>query len=208
MKTLDKGQDKIKKIADGIKSEVLEPAKKQAEEIIDEANQKAELIIKNAERQAQKIIENAKQSIEHERNVFHSSLTQSSKQTLESLRQSIEQRLFNDELESIVAKQTSDPNVIANLIAAVVKAIENEGLSADISAIIPKGVSTQQVNQLLAQEVLDKLQGKSVSVGDFAGGAQVRLLDKKLTLDITDETLVEYLRNYVRKDFRKLIFAG
>lgn len=208
MKTLDKGQDKIKKIADGIRQEVLEPAKKQGEEIVEEANKKAAEIVKNAEKQARQLIDNAKQAIDHERNVFHSSLTQSAKQTIESLKQSIEQKLFNDQLESIVVKQMADPKIIANLITTIVKVIEKEGMSANISAVIPKEVTPQQVNQLLAQDIVQKLQGQGVTVGAFSGGAQVRLVDKQLTLDITDETLVEYLRNYVRKDFRKFIFAG
>ena len=101
----------------------------------------------------------------------------------------------------------ADPQLIANLISSLVKAVEQEGLSTDISALIPKGVSPQQVNQLLGQEILKKIKDNSVSIGGFAGGAQVKLIDKRLTLDISDQTLVEYLRNYVRKDFRKLIFA-
>lgn len=207
MKTLDKGQDKIKKISDGIRLEVLEPAKTEAEKIIQQANEKADEIVKGAEKQAQKLIENAKQTIQHERNVFHSSLTQSAKQTLESLKQSIEQKLFNDQLSVLVAKETADPQVVANLITTLVKAIEKEGLSTDISAVIPKGVSSEQICQLLGQEILNQLKGNSVAVGTFDGGAQVKLLDKQLTLDVSDQTLVEYLRSYVRKDFRKLIFV-
>lgn len=208
MKTLDKGQDKIKKIADGIRLEVLEPAKIQSEKIIEEANHKAAAIIKGAENQAQKLIDNAKQTIEHERNVFQSSLTQSAKQTIETLKQSIEQKLFNDQLEDLVAKQMADPKIIADLIVAIVHAIEKEGVAVDLTAVIPKGVSPQQVNQLLAQDILQKLTGNGVAVGSFGGGAQVKLVGKQLTLDMTDETLVEYLRSYVRKDFRKLIFAS
>lgn len=207
MKTLDKGHDKIKKIADGIRQEVLEPAKMEAEKILQNAEKKADEIIKNAENHARKLIEDAKVAIEHERNVFHSSLTQSAKQTIETLKQNIEQKLFNEQLESVVAKQMDDPKVIANLITTIIKAIEKEGISANISAVIPKEVSVQQLNQLLGQEILHKLQGQSVAVGSFSGGAQVKLIDKQLTLDITEDTIVEYLRNYVRKDFRKLIFA-
>ena len=206
MKTLDKGQDKVKKIADRIREEVLEPSRKESEEIIKNAKQKADEIIENAEKKAQELLENAKQAIQHERNVFYSSLSQSSKQTIESLKQSIEKKLFNDQLESLVKAHTSDPQVLAKLIKTIIDAIEKEGLSTEISAVIPKGVSVKEVNQLLGQEIINKLQGGSVEVGEFAGGAKVKLMDKQLTLDISDQTLVEYLRNYVRKDFRKLIF--
>lgn len=208
MKTLDKGHDKIRKISEGIKNEVLEPARREAEKIIDEAKQKAELTIKEAEEHAQKIIESAKTSIEHERNVFHSSLSQSAKQTLESLRQSIENKLFNQHLEELVASQSADPKLIANLISAIVSAIQKDGLAKHIDVLVPKCTSSKEINQLLGQEILNSLKGGSVSVGEFSGGAQVKLLDKQLTLDITDKTLADYLRHYARKDFRKLIFAN
>lgn len=175
MKTLDKGQDKIRKISDGIRLEVLQPAREEAERIIEEANAKAEAIVKAAEKKAQKLLEDAKVAIDHERNVFHSSLAQSSKQTLEALKQSIEGKLFNEELEAVVAQQTSDPKIVAGLITAIVNAVDREGLSTDISAVIPKGITPQQVNQLLTQEVLKKLKDNSVSVGAFAGGAQIKL---------------------------------
>jgi V/A-type H+-transporting ATPase subunit E len=208
MKTLDKGQDKIKKIAESIKQEVLEPAHKESEKIIEEAQHKADEIIGNAEKQAQKLLESAKQSIEHERNVFHSSLSQSALQTLEHLRQNIETKLFNEQLEDTIVKHTSDPQIIADLITAIIEAIEREGLSTNLSAIVPKNVSPRQINQLLAKGILEKLQDQSVAVGNFAGGAQVKLVDKQLTLDVSDESLLEYLRSYLRKDFRKLVFAN
>lgn len=205
-KTLEKGEEKIQKICDALRREALEPSKEEAQSIIEDAKTRAKEIIKEAHEQADKVIENAKEAIERERNVFHSSLEQAGKQALEELRQSIEHKLFNDELQQILEGSTTDPKVVSKLIASLVQAIDKEGISTELSAIIPHTVSTKEVNNLIGTEILEKLKEKSVTIGEFGGGAQVKLHDKKMTIDITVDALMELLSNYVRKDFRKLLF--
>ncbi len=207
MKTLDKGQDKIKKICEALKNETLEPAKKQAEQIIEEARAQAAQIIADAKKQTEKLHLASKAELEQERKVFQLSLVQAAKQGLEALKQSIEHSLFNEELHSLLEKHMADPNVISKLISAIIHAIEKEGLATDLVALIPHTVPPKEVNRLLAEQFLKKLKGQSVTLGDFAGGAQVKLEGKKITVDISDTALQELLTQYLRKDFRKLIFA-
>ncbi len=207
MKSLEKGQDKIQKICDKLRHETLEPAKKEALEILEEARKKAEGIKEEAERHAAQLIKQAKGQIEQERNVFYSSLQQSAKQTVEGLRQEIEHRLFNEELQQVLERQLADPKIIADIINGIVKAIEKEGLATDISAVIPRIVSAEDVNALLLEGIRKRLQNKPLELGSFAGGAQVKLHGKKMTLDLSDQAIKELLANYVRKDFRKLIFS-
>lgn len=208
MKTLEKGQDKIKKICSVLRDETLEPAKKRAEEIINDGKRQAEEIIAEAEKQAAKIIADARAAVEQERNVFHSSLQQAAKQSVEALRQSIERKFFNEHLQTIVEKNASGPDLVAKLVNAIVKALEKEGLSTDLTALVPSTLSPKEVNELLLQDVLKALKEHSVAIGGFAAGAQVRLDNKKMTIDITEQALKELLSGYVvRKDFRKMIFA-
>lgn len=207
-KALEKSEDKIQKICDTIRKETLEPALAEAERITREAKAKAEQIIQDALKTAQKNIEEAKKEIEQQRNVFHSSLEQAGKQALREIKQAIEHTLFNPELQRIVQEKSADPELIAKLIAAIVESVEREGLSQDIAAIIPKRISSLEVNRLLGEKILDRLRGNKVLLGEFAGGAEVKLLDKKMTLDITDNSLIELLSNYVKKDFRKFLFQS
>ncbi len=207
MKSLEKGQDKIQKICDKIRRETIEPAKQESQAIIDEAKRKANEIIAVAEEHKNQIFKQAKVQIEQERNVFQSSLQQAAKQTVESLRQEIENKFFNEELESLLAKPMSDPKVIANIINGIVKSLDKEGLSTDISIVIPKIVSPDEVSGLLLDNVKKRLKEKPLEVGYFTGGAQVKLLGKRMTLDLTDQAIKETLSNYVRKDFRQLLFG-
>ena len=208
MKTLEKSQDKIQKISDQLRREILEPAHEEAKKIIENAKKKAAHINAEAEKQADELIHAGRKAIEQERNVFHSSLQQSFKQVIEALRQAVEHDLFNKQLYQMINQSAANPEVIANLIKAMIESIKQEGVSADLSAVIPKTASAQEINHLLGEHLLKRLQEKSVVLGDFNGGAKVKLIDKNLTIDISEETLVDLISRYIRKDFRKLIFGS
>jgi V/A-type H+-transporting ATPase subunit E len=208
MRSLEKGQDKIQKICDKLRRETLEPAEKEAQDIIEEARKKAEAMKAEAERHIEQMIKQARGQIEQERNVFHSALQQAAKQTVEGLRQEIEHKLFNEELQHVLEKQMGNPKIVAELINGIVRALEKEGLAIDLSAVIPRLVSPDDVNALLMDNVRNRLKNKALEVGGFAGGAQVKLHDKKMTIDLTDQAIRELLANYVRKDFRNLIFSS
>ncbi len=207
MTTLDKGQDRISRICDELRYETLEPAKLEAEKIIAEAIERAEQIIGEAKLHAKGIVEESRTTIEQERNVFNSSLAQASEQTLESLRQKIEHHFFNQYLHELIVKVSSAPQMISRLIDAIIQSIQKEGLSKDFTAVIPKTCSAEEISRCLTEEVLLQLEKNPMSLGDFEGGAQVKLHDKKLTLVMTDIELIEFLKLYVRKDLRKFIFA-
>lgn len=207
MKELEKGESQIQKICDMLRRETLEPALKEAEQIIEDANKRASELISKAEKDAVVLLERARKTREQEMRVFDSSLEQGVKLALESLRQSIESSLFNASLSNILERETADPKLIAKLIEAIVKAIERGGIGTDLTAIVPKAVSADEINRLIAEDILKKLKDKSVQIGDFSGGAKVKLHDRRMTIDVSDAALKELLADYVRKDFRKLIFA-
>ncbi len=206
MEKLDTGKDKIKKICEILKNETITPAKEEAQKILSVAEQEAHNIIRDAEAKAEQILQAAKSKMEKEKELFESSMQAACRQGLEALRQDIESKLFNSELSEWITKQTIDPKIGANLINALVSAVEKEGMSADFSALVPVSVPADQVNALLMKGILEKLKEKSVVVGEFVGGVQLKLHDRQLTLDLSDEALKELIGQYIRKDFRGFLF--
>jgi V/A-type H+-transporting ATPase subunit E len=206
MENLDTGKDKIKKICEILKNESLQPAKEEAQKILEVAEQEARNIIRDAEAKADSILQASKAKMAKERELFENSIQQAFHQGVESLRQEIENKLFNSGLAQWVNTQTADPQLAAQLITAIVNAIEKEGTSADLSALVPATVPAEKVNALLLQNILDKLREKSVVVGDFLGGVQLKLHDRNMTLDLSDAALKELIGRYVRKDFREILF--
>lgn len=207
MKTLDKGKDKIKKICEVLREETLEPAKKEGEEIIKEAQKRAEKIIAEAEAAAAKLHENAKEETQQNKNAFEASLSQAAKQSIETLKQSVEDHFFSKLLPQLIANGAGDPQLIALLLNAIVQALQKEGISANLTAIIPQKIDPQKVIQLLVGQAVQSLKEKPIELGQFTAGAKIKLVDKKMTIDISDEALKDLLANHVvRKEFRKMFF--
>jgi V/A-type H+-transporting ATPase subunit E len=207
MKTLEKGSDKIKKICEVLRVETLEPAKREADKIVDEAKARASQIVAEARVEAKQLHDAARESIERERTVFQSSLSQAGKQGIESIKQQIEELLFNREMDAMLSQGSSDPELIAKIISSLIAAVERDGIQADLAAVIPDTVPAEAVTVALGQGTVEKLRGKGLQFGSFRGGAQLKWHNKKLTIDMTDEALKELLSQYVRKDFRKLLFG-
>lgn len=206
MKSIDTGKDKVKKICEVLTKETLDPAKEEAKKIVGKAHVEAEKIVSEGKREAQRLLGEIKKKIQEERNVFQASINLACKKSLDTLRQEIEQSLFNTELNTFVEGKMQDPHVIAEIIAAIIKGIEKEGIDANLRAIIPGVVSAKAVNQELAKGILERLKSNSVEVGDIEGGALVKIMDKNLTIDMTDEALKTLLASFVREDFRSVIF--
>ena len=207
MRSLEKSHEKMQKICDQIRKDTIEPAKQEAEEMLSTARKRAEELIRAGEHQAAKLVEQAKKQIAQEQAVFRSSLEQAAKQTVETLRQEVEEKFFSEEISTLLSSPLRDPRVLADLINGLVHAIEKEGLSADFSVVIPKLVSADDITPLLLESVAKRLKEHPLQIGAFQGGIQVKLRDKKMVLDVSDSVLIAILADYVRADFRHCIFG-
>lgn len=207
MKGLETGKDKVKKICDVLKRETLEPAKQEAEEIVAAARRHADEILADAHKESKKMIENAHLQIEKQKLIFQASMTQACRQTLEVLKEKIEHKLFNPELAKLVSKPMQDPKLIAQLINAIVHALEKEGTQSDLSVVVSSAISARAVNELLASDVIQRLREKGVLLSSLGGGIEVKLLKDNITIDLSDETIKELVATYIRKDFREFIFG-
>lgn len=207
MTVKENGQDKIEKICDLLKREALEPAEQQGRRIIEDAKIEAQKIIANADSKADELIKEAMKKIANETAAGLVALQEAHKQAIESLKQDIERKLFSPTLHSFVIEGSNGPGEIAALIKALAEAVVKEGTSSDFAAVVSSKVHVGTLNQAIGQEILNRLRDKSVQIGEMAGGMQMKLIDKKVTLDISDQALVELLGRHLRKDFRDKIFA-
>lgn len=203
---LETGKDKIQKICDALRTETLAPAKQEAREIVENAHLQAQTITAEAKKTAHSLLEQVKKEIEEKKRVFEASLQLACRQGIEQLKQKIEQELFDRELVEIIHKSMADPKIIAELLSSFMQTMQEKGVEEDFVALIPKHISPRSINELLASKVLGRLAGRSVSVGDFDGGVQIRLKDSHITVDISDQVVRELIGRYIRRDFRDLVF--
>jgi V/A-type H+-transporting ATPase subunit E len=207
MKGLEMGSEKIQKICDALRKETLDPAKQEAREIVENAHVQAAEIIEVAKAKAAHLLESVEKEIEEKKKVFQASLNLACRQGLESLKQKIEQDLFRQELFSLVDREMKEPKLVAHIINKFLESLEKKGLEEEFVAAIPKEVSPREINELLAAKVLDRLQGKTVVAGDFNGGVQLHLKDRKITVDVSDAVVKELIGQYIRRDLRDLVFG-
>lgn len=202
------GKDKMQKIVEVLRKETLEPAMNEAKAIVEDAKEKAQEILDKAKAKSAKMIADTEKEIEKKETIFKASLNQGARQSIEWLKQEIQERLLNQNLLQLIQKSTSSPQIIADMITALVQAIRDEGLQTDLSSVIPSTVEASAVNELLGKEVLEQLKEKSVLVGSKKGGVEIKLHKENITLDLSDTALLELMTRYIRKDFERFFFAN
>lgn len=207
MKSLDTEKETIEKICDILTEETLQPAKAEAKRIILEAEKRAEEIKEMAEKSRDELLREAEKEIKQKENIFRSTMSQASQQGVESIRQAVQTQLFSSTLTSLLTEKLNHPDLLADLIKAIVGSVEKQGISANLSAAISSKVSAQEINKLLGQEVLKKLEGSTVSLSNLPAGVTVRLKDKQMTIDMSLEAVQELVSSYIRKDLREMIFG-
>jgi V/A-type H+-transporting ATPase subunit E len=208
MKGLETGKDKVRKICEELKRETLDPALQEAERIREQARLEAEALLSAAKIEASRMIDRARQEIERQKAVFQASIAQAVRQTLEFLKEKIEDHLFQDELGALLRPELQSPPVIARLVTAIVTALEKEGTEADLEVYIAAAVPPGEVARLLAAKIVDRLKEKGVLLSSIGGGVEVRVVQDQLTIDLSDEAVRELIANYIRKDFRDLVFKS
>ena len=148
----------------------------------------------------------AGQEIEEKRRILHSSLQLACRQAVEMLKQKVEKELFNPELSTLVERETANPQLIAHIVQGFVRSLETQGIEEDFEVCIPKDVSPRTINALLGANILKRLKENSVKLGDFHAGVQIKMKDRKITIDLSDAAIKEMIGQYVRRDFRDLLF--
>ena len=206
MRTLEKGKDRLQYIVNVLKKDTLDPARQEADRILSDARARAATIIEKAQVESKRIIADGKIKIEQERKIFETSLEQSCKQSVEGLRQILMKELFDKGLSGMAEQGSQDVTQISRLIEAIINSIEKDGLETSLSVVVAKSISKEKLNAVLANDIIKRIKEGSVVVGEFNGGLQIKLHEERLTLDISDKAVKELLSQYLRKDFRKVLF--
>lgn len=202
---MDLENDKINQICLVLRQKTLEPAELEAAKILEDARLEANALIEQAKAECAKMRQDVEVEVVKEKQRLESSLRKATELSLETLRQEIEKALFNPALESLIAKPLQDPQMIARMIEALVQAAGKEGT---VQGVIPKEISPEEVVKHLCEEVRRRLTSETVAIGNFKGGAQLRLVDKRMVLEMSDSSLKDLVMTFVGSHFRKFFFQS
>lgn len=206
MKNAMRGDEKVKEICDLLRNDVLSPAKNEAEAILNQAHQEAKAIIQKAKKEASELLEQNQNEIRRQKEVFESSLKLSAKQSLQFLQGLIEKQLLDRSLLASIVEKTNSDEIVTKMIDAVVTAVQKEGLGTDLEVVVSQSVDPKQLLAALSNEVKKTIGENGIVIGEIQSGVQVRIIDQNMSIDFSGNVLKELLANFVREDFRKILF--
>ena len=207
MKAIDSGSDKIKKICEVLRTQTLEPAKEEANLLISQAKEECTRLLKLAKQEADQLVETARQKNEEEKIVMKASLALAARQAVEKLKEELETQFFHPQITQLLHSKMEDAKWVSSFLQALVDSVKKEGLSQDIQVVLSKTVDKEAVAAQLGSAFLDHLKDRSLTIGSLTGGVEVRLLDARVTIDVTEESVKSLLIEYLREDFRKIVLA-
>ncbi len=206
MTGVEAGRDKVNLICKMIRNDVLQPAKDEATNIIAEAHAEGDAIRAKANEDADDILQSLKRDLEKQKSVHDATIELSIKQGIAKLRQLI-LGLFSEQLSQMVTEKMEKTDVMVEIINVIVKAIEKDGIDSDIQIALGKKVNKDELLRELFSKVGKRIEEGGVVIGDFKAGASVKIIDKKITIEMTERTLQELLSHYLSDELRKRLFS-
>lgn len=196
---LESGEDRVKELCEILRAETIQPAKEEAARIISEAKKEAEAIVAKSNEDAEEIMQNLKKELEKMQSVSEASLELAIKQSLSRLKQSVAE-LFTEELFNLADATMNDTDILAKVVNALVTAVEKDGLNTDLKLVIATNVSKDELIGKLADHVRKKIAKESVEIGNFKAGCVLKLVDKKMAIEMTSKAIVELILAYISDD--------
>ncbi len=195
----------VQELIDKIKSEGIQAAEKKAGEIESQAKDKADRIINDAKKQGEQFIASAQADIKKMKESTIVALQQASRDTLLNLRKEIQGILHN--ILTAQVRETMTPEQLSQILEAVIKNyLSHSTAKAEIAVTL-----SHHDLKILRDGFIKKLQDhlkhpiKFHASAEISKGFTISFDSGKSSFDFTDESLVEYLANYLNPDVSDIV---
>lgn len=210
----------VEGLIERLRYEGVASGRREAERIVEEAQRRANEIIDQAELDADKIREDAQKAVEHLKVSAKEALEVAARDTLITLKTQLTNR-FAQEVKGLVSEQMHSEELLRRLILEVTgQAAERIGEEDRLEILLPRDVrgleSLRRHPEELAggelsrfvQALSEECFRKGVTFGEMegkSGGMKIRLEDKAMTIDLTDEAVAALLLEHLQPRFRALL---
>lgn len=194
-------ESKLEHLIEKIKSDGIEEAKKSAAEITKKARKEADEIIRNAEDQAEKIIAAAQKEAEKLQSNAEAALKQASRDTVLVTREKL-QKLFDTAFKKELGA-TLSPEFVRELI---IKIVESWGAGKELEALVSEK-DLQKLQELLFKKAREELKETVTIKVDkgISNGFRIGLKDEAVYYDFTDESIAEFLAEFLNPRIREIL---
>ncbi len=212
----------VEKLIERLKQEGVAAGQKEAERLVEEAQRRADWIINQAREEIEAMQKQAEESMARERAAAEEALRVAARDTVLQMREGVVRR-FRMRLHSLVGAQLEDPSFLHQLILEVAgRARQDAGIDTQtrLEVILPRDVVglselrehpekvTQGVLGQYVQAVAGELfrEGLAFSVSDaFQDGIRIRLLEKEVEIDLSEQAVSQLLLQHLQPRFRALL---
>ena len=210
----------VETLIDQLRTDGIEQGRSDAEKIVSEAKSKAEWIVKQAQEEATQFRTKAKQEAEKLERSSQEALETATRDALLSLKAQLTQ-LFTREVKRLIGESTRKKELLEKMILEVVGQGKKETSKAKhIEVILPREVIgieelSQDPEALEKGELTEflrlitrKLGREGITFGvakEDRGGLRVKLKDKDIELDFSDQAIAEVLLQHLQPRFRALL---
>lgn len=216
MSRQDNISDNVQSLIDHLHEDGVVAGQEAGKQIIEDAEKRAEWIITQAEQQAQDLLDSAQTDAKFINESAHAALKLAARDVVFSLKEQLQNHLAS-QLQKLIGEQMANRAFMVDLLH---EAIEQQWFNEQkVTLLIPKNIlDVSSIDELGKQAEDDPLLPairrltksalkKGISLSNFEGsnGIHIKLANDKVEIVTNDQTLSEWLLQFVHPRFRALI---
>ncbi|HOY09890.1 MAG TPA: hypothetical protein PLB05_07430 [Candidatus Omnitrophota bacterium] len=196
--------ERIQELLDKIKNEGIEVAEAKARDIEARAQTRAGDIVARAQEEAARIVSGAKTESQKTKDVVEVALKQASRDMLLRLRKEITKTLEGIVLKDL--RESLSPEVMVSLIQKIAAAYFNNAQAGDIQVAL-SGEDLKKLENGFLAKLKGALKQPLVlrSADNIRAGFTISFDQGKSCFDFTDESLAEFLGQYLNEHVTKIL---
>ncbi|TWU45098.1 V-type ATP synthase subunit E [Novipirellula aureliae] len=201
----------VQELIDRLKSEGVAEGKQQAEALLADAKKQAEAVIEKADAEAQKILREAQHEADQIKNNGKLALALASRDANLHFKEQLEHE-FRGWIANLVHKQLDKPDFLADLIREIanrtIASVNGEESETDKKLLVLVSDEPSAALDTFVQNQAEQLLREGVELRAsraVSDGFRVRLAEKNIEIDFTDEAVTAALMRFLAPKFRKIV---
>ena len=198
-------EDTLKKLTEKILAEGIEKANAEADKILEKAKKHANDIMNEANLKAAQTIEQAQREADEYKRKLSTEMELTTKQSLNSIKQSITDVLLNNAIDKAVDTSFNDVNFVKDMLLTMFKNWDIDNETTEFEVLYPEQT---KLNDFLQQEIQSILKNKITFVPskNVDNGFVIEQLNSSYKVSFTEENFKSFIKEHLRPMTFDLLF--
>ncbi len=212
----------VEQLIERLRNEGVEAGQAEAKKIIDEAQARADWLVQEAERESEKILKQTHEDAEAIRKAGEDALKLAARDAVIKLRDTL-LNSFSQEVARTVNQKMADKNVLQQLLQSLAGTVREKMALDERQKLVfhlPETVMgveelkqhpeelTQGALSHLTSDFAEQMLRKGVTIEvdpSLESGIVIQLVDEKISIDFTEQTVSDLLLTHLQPRFRALL---